>query len=351
MKRWGCSLFVLVLLPAAVVRAGPEDDDLPSDIWRHPGKAAAVTAVQLVATTDPFTRAATRIGAFDRDLWDEPPLWLDKVPPLSRGRLSMVRDDTPFGNFPDLDPEEIPREALAEDTVYWQAVVYASKVPADVFAKAARVNKHLTFGHLYTEPAKYRGMVVHMEGRLGRLKRLDPPLYAQRKGVGVLYEGWIFLDRPGTHPVTVLFPHKPANLAEGERLNERVTFDGYFFKRWRYKSGMLDEDKNNVDINTVALIGPTVNLVVRAGGGDWSMHGSGTLLEWILGFVGGVALLVLALSFWFKNNDRKVKARLLAMQSDRFAAPVEMLEPLPEAADTTEVIAIKVQDAKMRKPD
>jgi hypothetical protein len=327
------SLLALVLLLVFALRAASDDDELTSEIWLHPQKAGAVSAAQLVAVRDPLAMAAMRVEGFDRDLWDEPPLWLDMVPPLSRDRLDKVKDDTSFGNFGDRAPAEIPKEALAEDMVFWQAVAYSAKVPRDIFATAARANSKLTFGHLYHEPGKYRGKVVHIEGRLKQLKRLDPPWHAQRKGIGVLYEGWIYLDQPGTHPVCVLFPIKPDSLAIGDKLNERVSFDGYFFKRYRYISGRLDEDKNNVALNTLALIGPTVTPVGHTSTAGWSMYGSSTILTWILGFVGGVVLLIMSMTWWFKRNDRLVRARLEAVQAGRLTAMADTLEQLPRRAE------------------
>ena len=109
---------------------------------------------------DPWAAAALRLGGFDRDLWDEPPLFADKVPPLSPRRLSGVRDDKPFLDYQKHAPEELPADVRDESAVYWQAVGYAAKVPAAAFARAAEPNRHLTFGHLYGEPAKYRGRVV-----------------------------------------------------------------------------------------------------------------------------------------------------------------------------------------------
>jgi hypothetical protein len=326
MMRAGISLLVLVLL---VAQARASDAAVSDEIWRHPEKAGAVAAAQLVAVGHPLTVAAMRIEGFDRDLWDEPPLWLDRVPPLNRSRLAAVKDDASFANFVDVAPEEMPREAMAEDMVFWQAVAYSTLVPKEVFARAARASSHLTFGHLYTEPTKYRGVVVHLEGRLKRLKRLDPPLHAQRKGVGVLYEGWIFLDEPGTHPVCVIVAHLPPSLAVGDQIGQHVAFDGYFFKRYRYISGRLDADKNNVALNTLALIGPSLTVLERPGpAGGGSLASSSAPWAWILGFVGGVAVLVLVMSWWFKHNDRQVRTRL---QADRLAREMQLLEQLPDS--------------------
>ena len=52
-----------------------------------------------------------------------------------------------------------------------------------------------------------------------------------------LYEGWIFDDLYIANPFCVLFTELPPGLHVGEKLEYRVGFDGYFFKRYRYKDG------------------------------------------------------------------------------------------------------------------
>ncbi len=195
-------LLLILLLTASPLRA---DDDFWLDSrQRGPGAAA-----QLAGAADPWTLAALRLGAFDAEVWDEPPPVLDRVPPLSRRRLDAVRDDQPFLDYSKHAPQEIPRDILDEDAAYWQAVLYAAKVKPGAFAQAAAGNRYLTFGHLYGEPAKYRGRVVHFDGRLVLLKKLDPPPDAQRKGLRELYEAWVYLDLPGSHPLCVILPRQP----------------------------------------------------------------------------------------------------------------------------------------------
>src|SRR5207249_11825453 len=204
------ALLALVLFLSAL--SARADDDF----WLNEQRGAAAAAAQLTGVGDPWAAAALRLGGFDRDLWDEPPLFADKVPPLSPRRLSGVRDDKPFLDYQKHAPEELPADVRDESAVYWQAVGYAAKVPAAAFAKAAEPNRHLTFGHLYGEPAKYRGRVVHFEGRLVLLKQLDPPPAVQAKGIAVVYEAWVYLDQPGIHPLCVIVPHKPAGVAVGD---------------------------------------------------------------------------------------------------------------------------------------
>ncbi len=191
---------------------------------------------------------------------DQPPPVADQVPALDSEWLGHVHDDTPFGNWRLAAPVEIPTEERDQENVFWQAVLAASKVPAEAFAQAAGKQRHLTFGHLYAEPAKYRGLVVHIEGRLARLKKLDPPHWVQLKDIYDLYEAWIYVNQPGAHPVCVIMPHQPDGIEPGDGLDFRVAVDGYFFKRYRYISGRLDQEGKNVSLSTVLLIAPTAKL-------------------------------------------------------------------------------------------
>src|SRR5437763_515288 len=125
---------LIVLLPALPVRA--EDE-----FWASSQRTAAATAAQVAAVGDPWTAAALRLHAFDRELWDEPPLLPDRVPPLSAHRLGGVRDDKPFLGYQKLLPQEIPADVRDENAVYWQAVRYAAQVPPAVFAQASQPNR------------------------------------------------------------------------------------------------------------------------------------------------------------------------------------------------------------------
>jgi hypothetical protein len=307
----------------ALAQAGR--DDFPEDVFTSADRIAAASATQLIAATDSLTAATWRIAGFTCDVWQEPPLLLDMVPPLNPGRLGGVRDDTWFGNFERAMPEDIPKEARDEDAAYWQAVLYASKIPAGVFAEAAQKNRYLTFGHLYGEPAKYRGRIVHFEGKLVRLKRLDPPPIARGRGVRTLYEAWIYLDQPGTHPICVIMAHQPAGVEVGDDLRLRVGVDGYFFKRYRYISGRLDKNGNNESLSTVLIVAPTLVPVAVAPhrGESW---GRG-LWPWLVGFGLGVALLIVGMTWWFRRSDGRVEARLKELRAAALAMQIQVLAP------------------------
>jgi hypothetical protein len=85
-----------------------------------------------------------------------------------------------------------------ETEAYSDVLVQAHYTSTDAFRAGAR--RDLTYAQVFAEPRLYRGEVMHIEGRLARLARLDPPAAAQAGGVGDLYEAWIFHDAYGLNP-------------------------------------------------------------------------------------------------------------------------------------------------------
>jgi hypothetical protein len=317
-------LTLLMLFVAAPLWAG--GDDGPDEFWFNIPRTAAASATQIAGVADPWTASALRVAGFDHDLWYEPPLTLDRVPPLNPRRLAAVGDDDSFEN----DARKQQPGVRDEDALFWQAVLYTAKVPGDVFAKAALNNRHLTYGHLYTEPAKYRGQVVHFSGRLVKLKQLDPPADVRARGVNALYEGWIFLDQPGIHPLCVVVPQVPSGLSIGDDLNVRVDVDGYFFKRYGYISGRLNDDGDNIPLKTVLLIAPTV-VRKTTSSANVLLSGGNSLFGWIIGFGFAVVVFMVALTWWFRRNDRLVQARLESIGAGRFAEQAAALEKTLES--------------------
>jgi hypothetical protein len=314
-KYLGAVVFAFLSAAPGACGQHPGSDEFAGEFFLKPDRAAAAAAAQMAAPCDPMAAAVVRLAAFDFDLWNEPPPLLDRVPQLSPARLGGVRDDTWFGRFDHAMPEEVPKEARDEDWVYWQAVFFAWRLPAQVFAKESAENRFLTFGHLYEEPAKYRGKVVHVEGRLLRLKRLDPPLHVQLRGLKVLHEAWIALDRPtGAHPVCVIVAHPPEGIEPGEDLNRRVTADGYFFKRYRYISGRMDKAGNNQVLNTLLIISPTLAAQATRAPVE-SSAGLPVLWPWAAGFGSLVGVLLAWMIWWMRRSDRRVRARLAAVRA------------------------------------
>jgi hypothetical protein len=217
--------------------------------------------------------------------------------------LAGVEDKAPVRNA-----DQNPYEAQA----YYYVLARAKHAPVEALAKAAR--RDPTYAHLFEEPAKYRGQIVHLEGRLRRLRQFDTSRYAAKLGVPVVYEAWVFDERYFGNPYCLLITSLPAGLAVGEQLDRTVAFDGYFFKRYRYKAGDGLRD-------APLLIGPT--LIPREAPAveesPWSF--SRLFLPLFLSFILGTVLLAVILGWWFRRGDRSVRARLDEARMVNFGEP------------------------------
>ena len=174
--------------------------------------------------------AITAYGAFSRNAaWDEQGdrgQSAAQAPEVDPDILAGVEDQAPVRS---LD------ENYYEFRAYNYLLVRAHNAPSASLAAKAR--RDLTFAHLFEEPNKYRGQLVHIEGTLRRLRRFDPVRAAQKEGVKDLYEGWVFAEPYFNNPFCIVASAIGPGLAVGEQLHQRVSFDGYFFKRFRYKAG------------------------------------------------------------------------------------------------------------------
>lgn len=259
----------------------------------------------------PLTELALLQAGEDRDCWAL--INTEEVRPFPKLLLQPGRIRDRRGLF-NGDPE-------IED--YAEVLALAHFTSAAAFAKAARHD--VTYTHLFNEPEQYRGQVIHIAGRLVKLARFDPPPEARGRGVGDLYEAWIMTDAYGENPACIAFTDLPAGLkADAERkYNIEVSFDGYFYKRYRYKA--YDTKKANQFRDAPLLIGHTLNGKFGPGAEDEAATENwGQNLIWVfLGVVGGALLGVFGLTCWFRYHDRRVRHRISASRHTEFVPPDE----------------------------
>jgi hypothetical protein len=198
-----------------------------------------------------------------------------------------------------------------EYRAYNYLFIQAHQTPALHLADNAR--RDLTFAHLFEEPDKYRGELVHVEGMLRRLRRFDASRLATKQGVPTQYEGWIFGDVYYNNPLCVIASEIDPAIEIGERVKYRVSFDGYFFKRYRYKGGDSWRD-------APLLIGRIISLQESSNGtpqSTWSFNN--IVMPMLLTAVIATAGLCIGLTWWFRRGDRQVHARLERIRSAPFA--------------------------------
>jgi hypothetical protein len=318
----------------ADVYAGAHPDvrvwDLRGPFSTKPGRIQAGAASLFLTGFGPFpgvNELAMLQAGEVRDCWtlvntDE----LRPFPPFFL-KPGMIRDRNSNG-FANGDPEI---------DIFCQILALAHFTSAKAFAKAARHD--VSYAHLFNEPEQYRGQVVHVSGRLVRLQRFKPPDDARGLGVSNQYEGWIMTDRYGENPACVVFTALPDGLRidEDRRLNiEDVGFDGYFYKRYRYKA--YDSKKANEFRDAPLLIGHTLrgsfgpNAKEEAAEDNWGHN-----IIWLfVSVVGGTVLGVIGLTCWFRYHDRRVRRRILASRDTGFVPP-PVEEPFREAEETPDV--------------
>jgi len=285
-------------------KAAGDEDNRKASLPKDDRTRAAMAAGSAVAVYQPVTTVALVQAGMGFSLWTGLPENLEpetgQPPPLVN--LESVKDSEPIRSG---------EEGLA----YCEAVVKAHQTSENVFRKSA--TRSLTFANLFNEPDLHRGKVVHFEGRLRRLVRYEPPTETKIDGIKDLYEGWMFdPDRYGANPVCVVFTELPTGLEPGDKLDVKASFDGYFFKKYRYKAadGLRDSP---------LLIGHTITLKQAPANSDSEEGGffSGMLAVTFLAVLGGVFFLAFLLTLWYRRSDRLVQTRLLNAQASTFVMP------------------------------
>jgi hypothetical protein len=248
----------------------------------------------------------------------------DMALPLSPALLERVIDGQPIAMLPSFRARggqgQVPDLANFNDyeaLAFCEALYKANLASTGAFANSAR--RDLTFSDLFSNPRKYRGQVVHFEGRLRRVRHTDPPPNARAKGVDHLYEAWVFdPHRYGVNPVCLVFTERPAGLAVAEQLDQPVQFDAYFFKKYRYQSA---DSKPGFAREAPLFIGRSPVLETTPSAMEAPMRWNTSLLVLFLVLVLATVWIAFALHWWFRRGDRRVQARLQEVRQREFVDP------------------------------
>lgn len=210
-----------------------------------------------------------------------------------------IIDETPIPSF---------QENSDEAHAYCDALTTAHYASVEALANSGR--RDVTFAHLFEQPNVYRGQVIHVEGRLKRVRKFEAPNFVWSQGIRDLYEGWIFdPEIYGANPMCLVFTDMPPGLQVAEKMDRLVSFDGYFFKKYRYQAGDARRD-------SPLLIGHMPVLVAERTAAD---SGSGPIsmgFVWIgTALLGGTVLTVVGLAWWYRRGDRRIRARLAATRA------------------------------------
>jgi hypothetical protein len=179
---------------------------------------------------------------------------------------------------------------------------------------AAVSRRDVILPHLWQNPELYRGVPIHLLGTALRVLRYPSKL----SQTGWIYEASIITPDAPTNPYVCVFEQAPKGLPVGPSVSERVVFNGYFLKIWKYQA------------RDVARGAPL--LVGRIG---WeprepaSTDGKNTMLRWSLIAIG--VMFFISLARWMYQLIRL------------FTAPP--VSPLLSTTSATEEIDHRALDA------
>jgi hypothetical protein len=219
---------------------------------------------------------------------------------IERELLAGVEDRTPVRSAD---------ENYYEYRAYHYLVAQAHKTPPAWLVDHSRGD--LTFAHLFEQPARYRGELIHVEGKLRRLRRFDSTGLSAQQGVAATYEGWIYSDLYFDHPFCVVASEIDPALKIGEKVDASVSLDGYFFKRYRYKAadGWRDAPLliGRRIVSRPTLQEPSESLFSQA------------VLPGVLILVAASAVLCVGLGWWLRRGDHSVRARIETLRDENFS--------------------------------
>jgi hypothetical protein len=249
----------------------------------------------------------------------------DRVPPLDRRYLSAVKDEQglPRGF-------EVNDQDTEEKFAYTDAIIKAHRTPLARFRKS--VDRDVTFAQLHTEPARYRGKVVRIEGYLQRVMRHEPDLQEQQAGIKNVYEIWLVnTQHKYNNPALLICTQLP----EGVKVTDEVkgdvpvVFMGYFFKKYFYQ---LVEKGKVIKYYPPLMVGHLVyNKPTEAAAKEsWT----GWLLPLFLTFFAGSLALVFLLTWGFRKADKRVQSRLDASAPPFVAASEPEDSPSPSESES-----------------
>jgi hypothetical protein len=286
-----------------------------------------------MASQGPFTALAFLEHGGDCGLWSffDPHV----VHSIPWDELAAIRDDTGVGE------EMSGEEAYAHSLM----LIWANRTDPEAFDEAAKENAAVGYSQLSREAASHRGQVVHVSGQLVRVRRYETKTLAARQGgVHDFYEGWIAL--PGDKPVCVVFTELPPGLEVKDKMNVPASFSGYFFKRFRYEA--IESAKTKKPNFAPILIGRTVTLTKPPAGLEapvaiWNYVAT-LFVTVVLLTAGGIALM----TWWFRRNDQRVRARVEAARYGQFALPPSTAAPV--AAPLNFVASIGANEPEVGGP-
>ncbi len=205
-------------------------------------------------------------------------------------------------------------DLYSEEFAYESALIHAAQFTHAELEAAAR--RDVSFGSLIdNERLSYKLELVHFEGRLRRLQRVEVTPRLKLQNVEAVYEAWVFPVGEAT-PMCVFISELPAGLEPQKDLKEHldrpVAVTGYYFKLVRYEQQGFDRSKPGKHKIWAApvIIGRSLTLLSES---DIVDAGMAWRMRFVPIAIGGFTLLALCLvyaSWRYRRGDREEAERM-----------------------------------------
>lgn len=213
-----------------------------------------------------------------------------------------------FSNVKDRRPLASHGENYDEYLAYTFVFEKIMQFSPEMLARNSR--RDVAYADLINEirDPEYLRKLLHVEGRIVRIRQRDASEYLKIPSVEKFYEAWMIHEKNSQHLIVVAFTELPEGMEVGEKVNYNVAIDGYYFKLLGYRS--QEKDQKGKDVWRVAPL-----LVARRpillGDPTPSDSLSEAAVVVVIGII-GIAIIAISLVIWFRVGDRRTKAKVQA---------------------------------------
>lgn len=244
-------------------------------------------------------------------------------PPADKNKFAFDKDRQYVRRIVDLHPLSI--EGGDEREPFEDVLLQAHGFTSNELSDAAR--RDISVDQMVAEKKAIRDDVrfelVHIEGRLKRLKKI--PSLARLKEVGIedLYEAWVFpRGGRGTDPVCVILTEPPTGIKPADDITPGVPVSttGYYFKVLEYQSNQPNpkDPSKTMFRRAPLLLGHTLTLGEDKAPANASPFDLGTLSV-VLG--GAVLAVLIGMAVWLRRTDTGSRRANTNRLRNPYAAP------------------------------
>jgi hypothetical protein len=238
---------------------------------------------------------------------DRGPLHAREEPPASAVEANPYFTSDLLRYVEDNLPVQDANQNRYEAECYERMLLHAHRLPADLLRRASTTR--INFAHMFNEDrGRYRGALVHIEGRLRMLRQYDPPATMQgiEDKLTHLYEGWIFVEEFGGNPYCVVCSELSRGLEPSESIDRLVETDAFFFKRYRYAA---KDSWRDAPLLIAKTIQPLTAPTVKSASALWEMP-TATVVG-LMALIGLTIVTAGGTVWWFRRQDRIARREVM----------------------------------------